>query len=88
MSSSSSPRPSAPRLFPITQPVGEVKELLSRGIDAPDGTPLNIFATLAHHPAVLKRFLNFGVFPEQGSVTRERTRNSHSSCRLEMSIGV
>ena len=74
MSSSSIPRPSAPRLFPVIQPVDEVKEMLSRGIDAPDGTPLNIFATLAHHPAVLKRFLNYaGYFLNKGVLpARER----------------
>jgi len=74
MSSSSIPRPSAPRLFPVIQPVDEVKEMLSRGIDAPDGTPLNIFATLAHHPAVLKRFLNYaGYFLNKGLLpARER----------------
>lgn len=49
-------------------------ELLSRGIDAPDGTPLNIFATLAHHPPLLKRFLNYaGFFLNKGLLPpRER----------------
>lgn len=74
MSSNSIPRPVVPRLSPVSNPADEVKELLSRGIDAPDGTPLNIFATLAHHPALLKRFLNYaGYFLNKGLLPpRER----------------
>ena len=67
-------RPTTPRLAPVSSSTDDVKELLSRGIDAPDGTPLNIFATLAHHPAVLKRFLNYaGYFLNKGLLpARER----------------
>ena len=74
MSSNSVPRPQSPRLAPVSGASEEVRELLSRGIDAPDGTPLNIFATLAHHPAVLKRFLNYaGYFLNKGLLPpRER----------------
>ena len=74
MSSSSVPRPQSPRIAPVSSASEEVQELLSRGIDAPDGTPLNIFATLAHHPAVLKRFLNYaGYFLNKGLLPpRER----------------
>src|SRR5215813_10852378 len=31
-----------------------------RGTIARDGKPLNIFATLAHHPGLMKRWLVFG----------------------------
>lgn len=74
MASNSIPRPQSPRLNPIVPTTEEDHELLSRGIDAPDGTPLNIFATLAHHPAVLKRFLNYaGFFLNKGLLpARER----------------
>lgn len=74
MSSNRIPRPTSPRIAPVEAATDDIKELLSRGIDAPDGTPLNIFATLAHHPAVLKRFLNYaGYFLNKGLVPpRER----------------
>lgn len=74
MSSNSIPRPQSPRLNPVVPATDEERELLSRGIDAPDGTPLNIFATLAHHPAVLKRFLSYaGYFLNKGLLpARER----------------
>jgi 4-carboxymuconolactone decarboxylase len=50
----------APRITPITDPSPEVVELFERGgLRAPDGSTLNIFATLAHHPALLKRWLVF-----------------------------
>jgi 4-carboxymuconolactone decarboxylase len=50
----------APRLGPVTNPSDEVLELYARGgLTAPDGTPLNIFATLAHHPALLRRWMVF-----------------------------
>jgi alkylhydroperoxidase family enzyme len=44
------------------------------GINAPDGTPLNIFGTIAHHPKLLKRFMNFaGLFLNKGLLpARER----------------
>ena len=37
----------------------EVAEIFSRGLTGPDGEPLNIFGVLAHHPAMLKRWLVF-----------------------------
>ena len=48
--------------------------MLKAGINGPDGRPLNIFGTLAHHPAVLKRFLNYaGYFLNKGLLPpRER----------------
>jgi len=50
----------APRIPPVTDLSPEVAELLERGgLRAPDGSMLNIFGTLANHPALLKRWLVF-----------------------------
>jgi 4-carboxymuconolactone decarboxylase len=52
--------PSPPRVAPLDDPSPEVQELYERGgLRAPNGSTLNIFATLAHHPALLKRWLVF-----------------------------
>lgn len=74
MSSSTTPRPSAPRLQPVENPSPEVATMLTGAINGADGRPLNIFGTLAHHPAVLKRFLNYaGYFLNKGLLPpRER----------------
>lgn len=49
-----------PRIPPITDPSPEVIELYERGgMTAPDGSTLNIFATIAHHPKLMKRWLVF-----------------------------
>jgi alkylhydroperoxidase family enzyme len=49
-----------PRIAPVTDPSSEVTELFDKAkLRAPDGTPLNIFGTLAHHPALLRRWLVF-----------------------------
>jgi 4-carboxymuconolactone decarboxylase len=49
-----------PRIHPVTDPTPNVVELYERGgLRAPDGSTLNIFATLANHPALLKRWLVF-----------------------------
>jgi 4-carboxymuconolactone decarboxylase len=45
----------APRIPPVTDPTPEVAEILGKTAIS-DGPPLNIFATLAHHPRLLKRF--------------------------------
>lgn len=52
--------PGAPRL-PVRD-VGEdprLAELYAKGLTGPDGTVLNIFGTLAHHPDLLRRWLVF-----------------------------
>ena len=74
MSSSQSPRPGSPRLSPVQNPSAEVADMLKSGINGPGGQPLNIFGTLAHHPAVLKRFLTYaGYFLNKGLLPpRER----------------
>jgi len=49
-----------PRIKPVSDPTPDVLELYERGgMRAPDGSTLNIFATLAHHPALLKRWMVF-----------------------------
>ncbi len=62
-------RPSEPRLPLIDEPDEELSELLKNALTH-DGTPLNIFGMLGHHPKLLKRFnlmggflLNKGVLP-------------------------
>jgi alkylhydroperoxidase family enzyme len=50
----------APRVAPISDPSPEVLEIYSKaGLASPDGSPLNIFGTLAHHPRLLKRWMVF-----------------------------
>lgn len=64
------PRPTAPRIEPLADPGPELSELLGKTMLGPDGRPINIFGTLAHHPRLLKRFnvlggffLNTGLLP-------------------------
>jgi 4-carboxymuconolactone decarboxylase len=51
-----------PRLAPLPRDEwdAETTELLGRMGTGPDGQPLNIFATIARHPKLLKRWLVFG----------------------------
>jgi len=44
-----------PRIAPLIDPSPEVEELLDK-TRIRQGPPLNIFATMAHHPRLLKRF--------------------------------
>lgn len=57
----SGPRPHEPRIPLITDPDDDVRELLSSALTF-DGEPLNIFAMLAHHPRLMKRFNLLGGF--------------------------
>lgn len=63
---------------PRIPPVGEVddvqREALGKTLAGPDGRPLNIFATLAHRPKLLRRVNSLGgYFAVHGSVpVRER----------------
>lgn len=54
-------RPTEPRIPLITNPDEDVRELLSTALTH-DGTPLNIFGMLAHHPRLMKRFNLLGGF--------------------------
>jgi 4-carboxymuconolactone decarboxylase len=49
----------SPRLRPVEDPAPEVAELLAQ-MPQRDGRPLNVFATMAHHPRLLKRLNVFG----------------------------
>lgn len=60
MASSSSDRPSTPRLQPLTATTPELAEILAGGIKNGGRQPLNIFGTMAHHPKLLKRFMTYG----------------------------
>ena len=64
-------RPQTGRIEPVTEPTGELAEILSTALTH-DGTPLNIFGVLGRHPKLLKRFnllggflLNKGLLPER-----------------------
>ena len=48
-----------PRILPAESPSPEAVETLAK-LPALDGRPLNIFATLAHHPLLLKRYIALG----------------------------
>ena len=54
-------RPSEPRIPLVTEPSEEVNEILEGALTR-DGSPLNIFGMLAHHPRLLKRFNLLGGF--------------------------
>lgn len=55
-----------PRIRPLADPDAETREVLAK-TGLRDGVPLNIFATLARHPRLLKRFNVFaGLFLTRG----------------------
>ena len=65
------PRPTTARIPYVDEPDEEVREILANAVSR-DGTPLNIFRILAHHPKLFKRFnllggfiLNKGLLPER-----------------------
>jgi 4-carboxymuconolactone decarboxylase len=43
-----------PRVSPVEHPDAKQQELLDKAPSAPDGTPLNLMATLAHSPKLLR----------------------------------
>jgi 4-carboxymuconolactone decarboxylase len=45
----------APRIPPVREPDAEQRDALAKTLQSPDGTPLNIFATLAHIPRLMGR---------------------------------
>jgi 4-carboxymuconolactone decarboxylase len=52
---------SMPRILPLPREGGDPRtEELLASLRSPDGSELNIFATLAHHPRLLKRWSAFG----------------------------
>jgi 4-carboxymuconolactone decarboxylase len=65
----------APRLAPVTEPSPEVEELYVKGgLRDPQGKPLNIFATLAHHPALMRRWMVFATHVLSKSTLTPRDR--------------
>jgi alkylhydroperoxidase family enzyme len=54
-------RPTEPRIEPISDPQGELLEILGTAMTH-DGKPLNIFGVLGNHPKLLKRFNLLGGF--------------------------
>jgi alkylhydroperoxidase family enzyme len=75
---------STPRIAPLTEPSPEVTELYDKGgLRAPDGSTLNIFATLAHHPALLRRWLVFA-----GHVLSKNTLSPRTRELLILRVGV
>lgn len=54
-------RPENFRIEPITEPTGEAAELLENALTH-DGSVLNIFGVLSHHPKLFKRFNLMGGF--------------------------
>lgn len=57
-----------PRIPPVDDPDPEQAELLAKTLMGPGGRPLNIFATLARHPRLLKRVNALGgLFMAHGS---------------------
>jgi alkylhydroperoxidase family enzyme len=64
----------APRIPPVDDPDDEQRELLAKTLLAPDGSPLNVFATLAHRPQMLRRVNALGgyFFTHGGIGVRER----------------
>jgi alkylhydroperoxidase family enzyme len=67
-------RPRSPRIAPLVDLTEELQTIMGGGINSPAGTPLNIFGTIAHHPKLLKRFMNYaGLFLNKGLLpARER----------------
>lgn len=67
-------RPTSARIKPVGEVDDALAEILKSGISTPGGQPLNIFATIGHHPRLLKRFMSFaGLFLNTGLLpARER----------------
>jgi AhpD family alkylhydroperoxidase len=63
-----------PRIEPVRAPDEEQREALSKTLQAPDGTPVNVFATLAHQPQLMRRVNALGgYFMAHGQIgLRER----------------
>jgi alkylhydroperoxidase family enzyme len=73
-----------PRIPPVSDPSPEVAELFAKGgLTAPDGSSLNIFRTLAHHPALLRRWLVFA-----GHVLAKSTLSPRDRELLILRVGV
>lgn len=67
------PQPSSPRIAPVTEPTPEQAQLLEKTRISAD-PPANVFATIAHHPTLLKRFNVLGGAFMSRNVLSERQR--------------
>jgi alkylhydroperoxidase family enzyme len=83
----------APRLAPIdpTTAPDDIAEFLATATDGTGGA-MNIFATLANHPGLLRRYLPFGGKLLNGGVLDDRTRElvilrTGWNCRSEYEWG-
>ena len=65
--------PSSPRILPVTDPTPEQEELLEKTRISAD-PPANVFATIAHHPTLLKRFNVLGGAFMSRNMLSERQR--------------
>ncbi len=64
-----------PRLVPRTAADDpRLAGLFAKGLNGPDGQPLNIFGTLGHHPDLLKRWLVFAAHVLTKSTLPRRDR--------------
>ncbi|HEY4281239.1 MAG TPA: carboxymuconolactone decarboxylase family protein [Conexibacter sp.] len=63
-----------PRIAPVREPDEEQREALAKTLHVPDGTPVNVFATLAHQPQLTRRVNALGgYFMAHGTIAlRER----------------
>ena len=64
-----------PRLTPVT--AGDdprLAEIFAKGLNGPNGEPLNIFGTLGHHPDLLKRWVVFAAHVLSKSTLPPRDR--------------
>jgi 4-carboxymuconolactone decarboxylase len=64
-----------PRLVPLTAADDpDLAEQFAKGLNGPNGSPLNIFGTLAHHPDLLRRWLVFAKHVLSKNTLPERDR--------------
>ena len=64
-----------PRLAPVTaKDDPRLAEIFAKGLNGPNGEPLNIFGTLGHHPDLLKRWIVFAAHVLSKSTLPSRDR--------------
>ena len=64
-----------PRLAPVTaKDDPRLAEIFAKGLNGPNGEPLNIFGTLGHHPDLLKRWIVFAAHVLSKSTLPPRDR--------------
>lgn len=63
-----------PRLQPLDGDDPELAALFAKGMNGPDGRPLHIFGTLAHHPDMLRRWMVFAAHVMAKNTLTDRDR--------------